>query len=263
MDQTRLGARMPGLAGEIYEIEGFIGSGAFGEVYRVREQSSGKVLAVKVLPTESSHDTNIETTLLNEIRTATEIRHPNVVEVYHGGSTVEVGPYMLMEYLPDGNLNNLIKTQRAEKVHFSIPRSLEMMTDVARGMQAVNEKLIHRDLKPDNILLQANRLKIADFGLSKFVDQRTRTHTFKGIQHVFYMSPEVWENQRNSVMIDVYSAGLIFVEILLLEHPLWSFVSDVTNTNEWRKAHLFEKVPDLPRKETTFRRVFLSWWAEW
>jgi len=89
-----------------------------------------------------------------------------------------------MEYLPDGNLADYLKAQRKGSAQVTIQRALEMMIDVAQGVRAVNERLVHRDIKPDNVLRQGDRLKVADFGLSKFVDQRTRTNTFKGIQHL-------------------------------------------------------------------------------
>jgi len=251
MVRDRTGALIPGPANEVYEIGDLIGGGAFGEVWTAKEKQSGKVVAAKLLPLAASDDPGTAATLLNEIETASQIRHVNVVSIFYGGSTPELGPYMLMEYLPDGNLADFLKAQRSSKSQVELQRALEMMRDIAQGVRAVNEKLIHRDLKPDNVLLQGTRLKIADFGLSKFVDQRTRTLTFKGIQHLHYMAPEVWEGQPNSTKIDVYSVGLIYYELLTLEHPLRSFVADPSNPNDWRRAHLFTRPPNVgsQRKE--------------
>ncbi|MCU1298082.1 MAG: serine/threonine protein kinase [Acidobacteriaceae bacterium] len=72
------------------------------------------------------------------------------------------------------------------------------MIDLAQGARAINSKLIHRDIKPDNILIEGKTLKIGDFGISKFVDESTRLQTFKGGQHIAYMAPEGWLNQANT-----------------------------------------------------------------
>jgi eukaryotic-like serine/threonine-protein kinase len=120
-----------------------------------------------------------------------------------------------------------------------------MMIDIAQGARAINERLIHRDIKPDNVLIEASKLKIGDFGISKFVDESTRLHTFKGAQHIAYMAPEGWQNQANTILIDVYSVGLIFYEILTLVHPLLRHVNDPSNFLDWGKAHLYQQCPDV------------------
>ena len=119
------------------------------------------------------------------------------------------------------------------------------MIDIAQGVRAINERLIHRDIKPDNILIDDTHLKIGDFGISKVIDEQTRTMTFKGGQHIFYMAPEGWEGQTNTFKLDVYSVGLVFYEILTLNHPLRQFVPDPNDWRDWQKAHLFSACPDI------------------
>jgi eukaryotic-like serine/threonine-protein kinase len=120
-----------------------------------------------------------------------------------------------------------------------------MMIDIAQGARAINAKVIHRDIKPDNILLAGNRMKIGDFGISKFVDESTRTKTFKGGQHIAYMSPEGWLYEANTFKIDVYSVGLVYYQILTLKHPLREKVKDPGNFLQWENAHLYEQCPDV------------------
>src|SRR2546423_878416 len=90
-----------------------------------------------------------------------------------------------------------------------------------------------------------SKLNIRDFGISKFIDESTRSHTFKGGQHIAYMAPEGWRNQANTFKLDVYSVGLVFYQILALKHPLASKVTDLGNFLEWERVHLYENCPDV------------------
>lgn len=210
-------------------------------------------MAVKLIPLSTLPSEESKTALLNEIRTAQEVEHPNVVRVLHvnDGTSSPVGPYVFMEYVAGGNLAELLRKQIDAKAEIPLNRAIEMMIDIAQGTRAINAKVIHRDIKLDNILVAGNRLKIGDFGISKFVDESTRTKTFKGGQHIAYMAPEGWLYQANTFAIDVYSVGLVYYQILTLKHPLLDKVKDPGNFLEWEKAHLYEQCPDVrtARKE--------------
>ncbi len=166
------------------------------------------------------------------------------------GTIADLGPYTCMEYVSGGTLARLLRVQGQAGSQIPIARAIEMMIDIAQGVRAINEKLIHRDIKPDNILIEANALKIGDFGISKFVDESTRLHTFKGGQHVAYMAPEGWVNEKNTHKLDVYAVGLVFFEILTLKHPLLPRVKDPGNMHDWERVHLYEACPD-PRSQRT------------
>jgi serine/threonine protein kinase len=187
-----IGSSLLGPNGETFKITDFLGQGAFGEVYRAVGDSSGTVMAVKLLPVSSLTTDDSRVALLNEIRAAQQVSHPNVVQVLHvnDGSTSPVGPYVFMEYVSGGTLARLLRVQTQSGVQIPLNRAVEMMIDIAQGARAINEKLIHRDVKPDNILIEGDVLKIGDFGISKFVDESTRLQTFKGGQHMAYMAPE-------------------------------------------------------------------------
>jgi serine/threonine protein kinase len=232
---------------ESFKITDFLGNGAFGEVYRAVGDNSGIVVAVKLIPLGTLPSDESKTALLNEIRTAREVEHPNVVRVLHvnDGTSSPVGPYVFMEYVSGGNLAELLRKQIAAKAEIPLNTAIAMMIDVAQGARAINAKVIHRDIKPDNILVEGNQLKIGDFGISKFVDESTRTKTFKGGQHIAYMAPEGWLYQANTFKIDVYSVGLVYCQILTLKHPLLDKVKDPGNFLEWEKAHLYEQCPDV------------------
>jgi serine/threonine protein kinase len=243
MPSVALGTSFVGPNGETFKITDFLGQGAFGEVYRSVGETSGTVVAVKLLPLGALASPENKLALLNEIRTAQQIRHPNVVQVLHvdDGTSSQIGPYVVMEYVSGGNLATVLRAG----TKIPVDRAIEMMIDIAQGARAINEKLIHRDIKPDNVLIEGSKLKIGDFGISKFVDESTRLYTFKGAQHIRYMAPEGWANQANTIKTDVYSVGLVFYEILTLKHPLLQYVNDPVNFLDWEKAHLYQQCPDV------------------
>jgi serine/threonine protein kinase len=243
MPSIALGTTFAGPRRETFKISDFLGQGAFGEVYRAAGETSGLVVAVKLLPVGALASPDSRIALLNEIRAAEQVEHPNVVQVLHvnDGTSSDIGPYVVMEYVSGGSLAKVLRAGG----QIPLTRAVEMMTDIAQGARAVNAKLIHRDIKPDNILIEGSRLKIGDFGISKFVDESTRLFTFKGGQHIWYMAPEAWQNQANTVYLDVYSVGLVFYEILTLKHPLLQYVKDPNNFLDWEKAHLYQQCPDV------------------
>jgi hypothetical protein len=243
MPSVALGTTFSGPDNETFKTSDFLGQGAFGEVYRAAGETSGRVVAVKLLPLGALADAESKLALLNEINTAQRIKHPNVVQVLfvNDGNSSPIGPYAVMEYVSGGSLAKVFRTG----TQIPLDRAIEMMIDIAQGTKAINEKLIHRDIKPDNVLIEGSKLKIGDFGISKFVDESTRLHTFKGRQHIWYMAPEGWANQANTIKIDVYSVGLVFYEILTLQHPLLPHVADPADFLDWEKAHLYQPCPDV------------------
>src|ERR1700730_6859573 len=217
MPSIALGTTFVGPNGETFKITDFLGQGAFGEVYRAAGEASGSVVAIKLLPVGALTSADSRIALLNEINAAQQIKHPNVVQVLHvnDGATSKIGPYVVMEYVSGGSLAKVLRAG----TQIPLSRAIEMMIDIAQGARAINEKLIHRDIKPDNVLIEGTKLKIGDFGISKFVDESTRLHTFKGAQHIAYMAPEGWQSQTNTICLDIYSVGLVFYEVLALKHP--------------------------------------------
>ena len=117
------------------------------------------------------------------------------------------------------------------------------------GMEAVNAKMLHRDLKPDNILMDGDIPKIADFGLSKLVGAATRSMTFKGGQHMLYMAPEGWKLDKNEIQIDMYALGIVLYEIAALKFP-YKVPAD---PNQLRDMHLFQAAAPLAPCGQTYR----------
>lgn len=231
-----------------YEIVRAIGGGAFGIVYEVRD-TQGISYALKTISTAWLNEDALQS-LANEGRLATQIQHENVVCViyFHDGRQYSnLPPYMLMEYANGGTLQNLLSLRKMQQGYFDGAELRTLFIQMASGMKAINQKLVHRDIKPDNILLHDQVLKISDFGLSKVVGAITRTQTFKGINHIRYCAPEAWRLEKNLPAMDMYSMGIVFYEVATLQHPY-----QVKETGDfveaWKDAHLLQ-TPSDPRTQ--------------
>lgn len=232
-----------GPKGAVFAVGQKLGNGAFGVVYKAQDRDGNEV-AVKVLQVFASQ--REVAALLNDINHATKISHPNVVKVLHTSPGDENSlPFMMMELEPGGTLKDLLAQSKAEKKAVPIEQAMLMMQQIAAGMAAVNEHVIHRDLKPDNILVSANGLKVADFGISKLITEATRDETFKGGQHLWFMAPEGWKFDKNTVALDIYAAGLVFYEILMGKHPYFDAAGPNPTQEKWRQIHLFHALPDI------------------
>src|SRR5580704_14254109 len=175
MPSVILGTTLIGPNNEAFKITDFLGKGGFGEVYRAVGGVSGGLVAVKLLPVGVLASDESKLALINEVKAAQHVKHPNVVEVLFvgDGASSLVGPYVVMEYVSGGNLAQLLRKQAQSGTLIPLNRAIEMMIDIAQGARAINETIIHRDIKPDNILIEGRTFKIGDFGISKFVDEST------------------------------------------------------------------------------------------
>ena len=216
---ARAGLELHGSAGERYRVLDTLGAGHGGAVYRAVGLDSGRVVAVKFL--QLSERTSAErATLLRDLRAAATVVHPNVLPILHVASTEET--YIIMPFVVGGSLAAFL---RAQTEPIALSTAIAMMTDIARGAQAINTRLVHRDIKPDNILLDHDRLQLADLGSAAMLSVR-------------HAPPECWAGRTVTAKADVYAVGLVCYEILTLRHPLATLVRDPWNIQDWYRAHL-------------------------
>lgn len=142
-----------------------------------------------------------------------------------------------MEYANGGNLHDFIDIYKKQNKLIENSTLILIFKQLINGMKAINTVLIHRDIKPENILIHDDKLKITDFGLSKIVNQSTRTSTFKGWGTYAYMPPEAWENNKNTIQMDIYSLGIIFYQLATLAYP-YEIENAGDSLENYRDAHM-------------------------
>jgi serine/threonine protein kinase len=205
-----------------YEIVSSLGSGGMGEVYRARDESLGREVAVKVLPKELASDPDRLRRFEQEARAAAALNHPNILAVYGFNTTEERAPYLISELLQGQTLR-----ERLQSGEIPVRKAIDFALQTTRGLAAAHDRgIVHRDLKPENLFLTRDGVvKILDFGLAKLVapgasgSQRsvvTTTVTELGVVlgTVGYMSPEQVRGQPVDHRADIFSLGVILYEML-------------------------------------------------
>ena len=235
-------------------LDDLLGTGAFGQVFAATDVTSNKLVAVKFPQIGALRRDSAElVAFTNEVRAAHEIEHPNVVRVLFANSdlTGSTPPYLVMEYIHGGTLKQRLDELSEQNSPLSVGELQAWMNQLLDGIEAINAHMLHRDIKPDNILIDDNTLKIADFGLSKIVGAATRTRTFKGGQHVLYMAPEGWKLESNAIQLDMYAMGIVFFEMATLNFP-YELPTDLRgfDLEAYKQMHLF----DPPKRMKDFRQ---------
>lgn len=239
--------------GNKYVLDDILGSGGFANVYKAHRESDGLIFAVKsLLPSFDSNEGLLS--FQKELQKACTVESPYVIRyqyTHDGSKYTEFPPYIIMEYADSGTLSDLIVKQNKVGQPFDNELLRKLFMQLATGMEVINQVLVHRDIKPDNILICENTLKISDFGLSKFSGDNTRTLTFKGYGTAKYVAPEAWDNDKNTIQMDIYSTGLVFYELATLQYPYDMHGSH--NIDAYKRAHLYQSVknpislnPELP-----------------
>jgi eukaryotic-like serine/threonine-protein kinase len=214
-----LRARFPEL-----EIQGTLGTGGMGTVYRARQLGLDRAVALKILPAAAAKDPTWPERFAREARALARLSHPNIVGVHDSGAKQGLY-YLLMEFVDGTSLRQIIQAGT------TTPRqALQIVSQVCDALQYAHEEgVVHRDIKPENILIdKKGRAKIADFGLAKLLEGErgdltlTGSHQTMGTPH--YMAPEQWEKPHTvDHRADIYSLGVVFYELLTGELPLGRF----------------------------------------
>ncbi|HEY1237039.1 MAG TPA: serine/threonine-protein kinase [Solirubrobacterales bacterium] len=202
------------LAGERYELEDRLGHGGMATVYRARDLKLDREVAIKLLADNFAGDDEVRKRFSREARLAARLDHPNVVQVFDVGED-EDRPFIVMEHVEGGTLEDRLNRRRR-----SVDRveALRLLGQLCEGLgHAHAKKLVHRDIKPQNLLLRDSDdcLKITDFGIARAAEETTRlTRPGKVIGTDRYMAPEQLADGKITPATDVYACGVVADELL-------------------------------------------------
>jgi len=234
---------VPGtLLAERYRIVAKLGAGGMGEVYRADDLVLGQTVALKFLPVEATDNPRALDRFRNEVRIARQVSHPNVCRVYDLGE-INGQLYLSMEYVDGEDLGVLLR--RIGRLPDA--KALEIARKLCAGLAAAHEKgVLHRDLKPGNIMLDARgQVLITDFGLAALAGHVEGAEVRNGTPA--YMAPEQLDGKEVTVRSEIYALGLVLYEVFTGKRPFESAtLADLVRTrNESQPPSPSTLVPDL------------------
>ncbi len=220
-----------------YDIDGEIGEGAMASVYLATQRSLERKVALKVMAAALAADPSFCERFLREGKTLARLSHPHTVTIHDIGNVGELY-YMAMEYLPNGTLKERIAAGLTPEQGITLIRQIASALGYAHA-----QGLVHRDVKPANILFRADGTAVlSDFGIAKSLDDRTQfTQAGFAVGTPSYMSPEQARGQEIDGRADLYALGVVLYEILVGKLPYNG--NDALST---ALAHLTEPLPELP-----------------
>lgn len=199
-----------------YEILERVGGGGMALVYKAQDLLLNRYVAVKVLRQQYVHDEEFIRRFRREAQSAASLSHPNVVSMYDVGQEGD-NHFIVMEYVEGMTLNDLIR----EKAPLQVEDALHIATQICDALEhAHHNQIIHRDIKPHNILIGKNgRIKVTDFGIARATTSSTITQTGSVVGSVHYFSPEHAKGVSTGAKSDLYSLGIVLYQMLTGKLP--------------------------------------------
>ncbi len=199
-----------------YRVESRIARGGMATVYVATDTRLDRAVALKIMHRELASDTDFVHRFIGEAKSVARLSHPNVVAVFDQGSDGE-HLYLAMEYVPGRTLRDLL----GERGRFGPAEALDLMVPILAGLGAAHQAgFVHRDVKPENVLITADgRVKVVDFGLARAVAAARYTKTGMVIGTAAYLAPEQVSRATADARSDVYAAGVMLFELLTGRQP--------------------------------------------
>jgi serine/threonine protein kinase len=221
-----------------YEIIAKLGAGGMATVYRARQASVDRDVAIKVIRTDLMEDENFVARFRNEARLIASLQHLHILKVFDYGNQDNI-LYLVMELLEGGSLSRLLRQSGG----LPLKLAMRMLDQISAALDYAHGRgIIHRDLKPDNVLLdQQQNAFLTDFGIAKMLgDTSNRTRTGMVMGTPAYMAPELWNGQTADARTDVYALGVMLYEMLAGVSPFRA-----ETPYQIMHRHIYEAPPSL------------------
>jgi tetratricopeptide (TPR) repeat protein len=189
-----------------YEVLGELGQGGMAVVYRAHDPQLERDVAIKVLHPHLARDEESRARFAREARAAARLRHPNIVEVYEFSEAQDTRSYLVTELLEGPTLRRFVEQHPDVPAEVAAAMGIVLCDALAC---AHRQGVIHRDVKPDNLMLQGGALKLTDFGIAHVVDAREMTATGQVLGSPAHMAPEQIEGSRVDARTDVFATGTV------------------------------------------------------
>lgn len=228
-----------------YEVLSLIGRGAMGEVFKGRDKSLNRIVAIKTLPVDMADEEHYRARFEREARTVAGLRHPNIVNVFDFGQAHSTY-YMVMEFIDGQDLGAYLRTTEG----VSLAEALSILRDIASALDYAHEHgVIHRDVKPPNIMLRSvtsaghevnsKRAILTDFGITKITENKTRLTNSEILGTIDYIAPEqIMSDQPVDARADQYALAMVAYRMLAGRLPF------IGSTGQLLMAHVRELPPD-------------------
>ena len=198
-----------------YEILARVGGGGMGVVYKARDTKLGRVVALKFLPQQWSHDETSKQRFLREAQAASATNHPNICTIHDIENADDGQLFIVMAYYEGQTLKQLL-----ERGALPIEEALDIATQMADGLaKAHAQGIVHRDVKPGNVILTEDGVRLLDFGLATFADALKLTTENSTLGTAAYMSPEQVQGRNADARSDVWAVGVVLYEMLVGHVP--------------------------------------------
>jgi serine/threonine protein kinase len=241
-----------------YEVISLLGAGGMGEVYKAKDSRLDRIVAIKVLPSNLSRDQTLQTRFEREARTISNLSHPNICTLHDVGHHDGLD-FIVMEYLEGETLFD-----RIQKGPLPLDQLLQYAIQVAEALDKAHKlKVIHRDLKPQNIMITKSGVKLLDFGLAKFRESEvqseesqltTRDHSLTKdgliVGTLHYMAPEQLEGKEADERSDIFAFGTTLYEMATGKKPFFGntkagIIASILSTEPPTVSELNPSLPPL------------------